>query len=197
MTTTVTPPHAFAPNGPEIYAAFNTMLALETRWVPSVSGAGRAGSHPYVPYPLGRFMLGMRAAKMYFIPFDHERAEPRRFLDVGCGTGTKSMLAAQMNWYADGLDFVPEYVAAARELMNTQVESKVYEADAMKFDRYGDYDVCYMYRPLVSDESMAALVSVVCDQIRDGSILFIPTYDPTDERLEKYEEDLGLWVVRK
>lgn len=39
---------------------------------------------------------------------------PGRALDLGCGTGTNIRYLLQRGWQADGMDFVPQAVAAAR-----------------------------------------------------------------------------------
>lgn len=185
-------PTAFSWSGPEIYAAYSTMLALETRWVPAVSGQGRERSNPYIAYPLGKFLLGMRAARMYFAHADVNRIEPRSFLDVGCGVGTKVMLASQMGWAADGLDFVPEFVSAARELL-TQQHSTIDLVDALDYQHYGGYDLIYAYNPL-HDEHMHELVDEICDQTAPGTMLYLPTYEPRSDRLSEYDAAIGLWL---
>jgi trans-aconitate methyltransferase len=97
-------------------------------------------------------------------------AQPR-FLDVGCGIGTKVLLAQQMNFEADGLDFVPEYCEAARELCGSL--STIHDADAREFDKYGDYDLIYAYRPLVEEAETAWLTGWIAEQLKPGSLMFL------------------------
>lgn len=190
MTTTSDGVAVFEESGPELYAAFNTMLRLEKRWIPQVSGKGREHSFPYVPYPLGLFFSALQTARTHFMQFDQERTEPRRFLDVGCGIGTKVVLACQLGWSGDGLDFVPEYVEAARELVTNG--SRIFQANALQFGEYESYDLVYAYRPLMTDERMAELVAYICDNTRPGTLLYLPTYEADNDKLAEFGKHI--WV---
>jgi SAM-dependent methyltransferase len=173
--------------GGELSALHNTMCALETRWIPAVSGEGRGGSHPAVSYPIGLFMRGMQLARDHFSEAEHQP----RFLDAGCGIGTKVALASQLNWQADGLDFVPEYCSAARELCGPA--SVIYETDARDFDQYGDYDLVYCYRCLVDEQACAQLAEQVAEQLKPGAMMFLAWWPYLETPLLKcYEE--ALWV---
>lgn len=43
------------------------------------------------------------------------RLRPGRALDLGCGMGRASIFLAQRGWQCDGVDFVPQAIAVARE----------------------------------------------------------------------------------
>jgi SAM-dependent methyltransferase len=127
-----------------IYAAYLTMSVLERRWVPQVDGKGREGSYPYIPLPLAQFLAGMETARAHFAEIDKHRAHPRRFLDAGCGIGTKLSLASNLGWDVTGLEFVPEYIEAAWELCSN---AALLNVDVREFKEWRKFDLIYTYRP--------------------------------------------------
>ncbi len=73
-----------------------------------------------------------------------------RFLDVGCGIGTKLLLARFLGWGdVTGIELRPEYGEVARRLCP---EADVFVADAFEWDGYGEFDVVFMYRPCIPDD---------------------------------------------
>ncbi|MEL6466885.1 MAG: class I SAM-dependent methyltransferase [Pseudomonadota bacterium] len=106
------------------------------------------------------------------------RADTARFLDIGCGGGTKVFAASHFFPICDGLDYDPAYVAAGQRtlnLLNTK-RCSIFEADGITFDGYDAYDVIYFYRPLRDDEMLAKLERRVFDTARPGTVV-IALYD--------------------
>lgn len=99
-----------------------------------------------------------------------------RFLDVGCGGGVKVMLAAEIFHQADGLEYDPGYVAAAQAALRTinLRQSRVFEADALDFAGYGDYDVIYFYQPMNVAEQLQLLERRIVEGVPSGTILIAP-----------------------
>jgi len=100
------------------------------------------------------------------------------FLDVGCGTGEKPFLAYALGGFdaADGLEYDPKTVAVAEYLLHGAATKQPYPIrvfcqDALEFDRYGDYDVVYMWRPLRSAALMRQLIARIAAQIKVGAIV--------------------------
>jgi SAM-dependent methyltransferase len=91
----------------------------------------------WFPYPPADF-IAMLAEAM-------PAAQGPRFLDVGCGPGTKLRLArAMFSLDVAGLEIAPEMAAAARE-----AGLKVAENDARSWMGYGAADIIFMNRPVV------------------------------------------------
>ena len=185
----------------EVSALYNTMCGLESRWIPSVSGEGREGSHPAVSFPLWSFVRGIQRAEAYFI--EKRLGRMPRFLDVGCGIGTKVLLVQQWGWEADGLDFVPEYCEAARELCGAL--SAITCVDAREYDNYGTYDLVYAYRPLVDMDETMKLTIWMAEQLKPGALMFLAWWPEFDSSLlEKISDEIldrqlaisqgGLWM---
>jgi SAM-dependent methyltransferase len=111
------------------------------------------------------------------------------FLDVGCGTGEKPFLAYALGGFesADGLEYDPKPVAVAEYLLHAAATRQPYPIrvwchDALEFERYGDYDVVYMYRPLRPAALMRRLVARIAAQMKVGAILMDVLRAPTAMR---------------
>ncbi len=87
----------------------------------------------------------------------------RAVLDIGCGKGqAMRVLRSAPFRRVDGLELGPGLVRTARANLRGSAarRSEVFEADACTFDRYGDYDVLYMFNPFPGPvmEQVAAAV---------------------------------------
>ena len=72
------------------------------------------------------------------------------FLDVGCGPGNilwsaKTILNPKNT---HGIEYDSYYASIAEVLLSGMLGSKVFNMDALNFDRYEDYDVIYFYCPI-------------------------------------------------
>ena len=106
------------------------------------------------------------------------RSEGARFIDVGCGGGTKVFAATR--FFADcvGLEYDPAYVQAAERcfaLLNAGTCS-VIQGDALNYDGYDAFDVIYFYRPVKDIALLAQMEARIIAQARRGTIIIAP-YD--------------------
>ncbi|EAQ03169.1 hypothetical protein OB2597_13533 [Pseudooceanicola batsensis HTCC2597] len=129
-----------------------------------------------IPMPVYRYETLMLAA--YRILLAQGRTGTARFIDVGCGGGSKVFLASRYFAECHGLDYDRDYIAAAeRTLRTVRAESCfAFQADALVFDGYGDYDVIYFYRPMIDDRMLARLEDRVLSTARPGTVILAP-YD--------------------
>jgi len=92
----------------------------------------------------------------------------RKFLDVGCGPGTKMMLASHFyGMRADGIEIdAPMADAAARygPVMNMSA------LDVPK-GYYSEFDVIWLYRPFRDPALEAALEERILAEMKPGSVL--------------------------
>jgi SAM-dependent methyltransferase len=88
----------------------------------------------------------------------HLPGPPARVADLGCGTGTLSVLLADEGYAVDGVDFSPEMVDAAREKAagRAGVTFAVGDAGAPPFER-GAYDAVLCRHVLWALDQAAAL----------------------------------------
>ena len=99
-----------------------------------------------------------------------------RFVDVGCGGGSKLLLASRYFTRADGIEFDRGYVGSARRLVEAcrLPKSEVFEANALEFDQYDQYDVVYFYQPMKDPELLQELERIITSSVRPGTVLVAP-----------------------
>lgn len=99
-----------------------------------------------------------------------------RFLDVGCGGGSKVFAAAHGFAQCDGLEVDDRYLVSARATLSLLLpeRSQVIAGDALTFTGYHGYDVIYFYRPLKDNEELAKLEAQVFDCARPGTVVVAP-----------------------
>lgn len=129
-----------------------------------------------IPLSIQRFESLMLAA--YRLLVAQGRADTGRFLDVGCGGGTKVFAASRFFPHCDGLDYDPAYVAAGQRTLDLldAAGCRIFEANGITFDNYGTYDVIYFYRPLRDDRMLAKLEQQILNTARPGTVILAP-YD--------------------
>jgi len=150
--------------------------ALHTLALPSAEAMLNliADAHPDVALPATHFEALMHAA--YRICLAQGRDTPPRFLDVGCGGGTKIWAALHFFPKACGLENNPTQVkvgAAALAKLDTPA-SRIIEMDARKFTDYSKYDVIYFYRPLKDAVGLKEMEDQIMAQARPGTLLIAP-----------------------
>lgn len=93
-------------------------------------------------------------------------ARGKKFLDAGCGIGTKCLLATYYGFEPFGIEWIPEYAAQAGNF-----GVRVFQEDMREFTRWQDFDVIYLNHPFTTREREQAFESRMQEQISPGSIL--------------------------
>lgn len=135
---------------------------IESEPVPPVrSDDGGFSFYGWAPYDLGTFgqLVGIAA----------EVASGCRFVDAGCGIGTKCLAASAFGLPAHGIDRVPQYVEAARRY---GVSAEV--ADVRDWGRYGEFDIVYVSHPLRDVLVEAAFEEWLFGQMKPGAVFVSP-----------------------
>tara|TARA_Y100000034_G_scaffold129783_1_gene186909 strand:+ start:443 stop:1054 length:612 start_codon:yes stop_codon:yes gene_type:complete len=125
--------------------------------------------HRWVPFPCGSFVDACIEA--FYLSGGEVKA--KKFLDIGCGIGTKVMLADVL-FDAHGLELNEEYLRVA-DLIGCR---NVWQADAMEYVEYGDYDILYFYAPFREDILQNRFERHVYQHMSPGTIL-IPMHTMT------------------
>jgi SAM-dependent methyltransferase len=157
--------------------------------------AADLGCWPDIPTNVALFVAQAHLA--YRVLLAQRRDAPTRFIDIGCGGGTKVILGAQMFSRADGLEYDPAYAAAARRVMDLldARRCRIIEGDALVFDDYGAYDVLYMYRPIRDPDRLIELETRVLALARPGAVLIAP-YDSFAPRTKRpFQIGQGVFVL--
>ncbi len=147
----------------ELEAVHTFIFRLETRWLPEEQ-PDTTNHHAYDSLPFWLFLEGIRPAI--------ELASGKRFLDIGCGIGSKLAIMKQLGFDVAGIERFGPYAETARTLMDGQAE--IVHANALDLDVF-DADLVYMYRPMKSDEDEDRLEQHVRERVTAGTVLFFPT----------------------
>lgn len=144
------------------------------------------GRHNDIPLPFGHFARLMQLARRTALALG--RPTPLSFIDVGCGVGLKVLQATQVFEIAQGLEYdhtrVPVADGMIRHMRRTQ--DMVFQADALDFDGYGNYDVIYAYKPLSLLDLIIQMEERIVTQSRPGTVLVMP-YGEFEGRCENYD----------
>ena len=160
--------------------------------VPQAAGSAAHGCFADIPTRVSLFLEIAHLAYRLLLARCHDG--PMRFLDVGCGGGIKVALASGLFEIADGIEFDPGYAETARRtlpLMRAQ-GSRIFECDALGFDKYAQYDVIYLYRPMRDDDLLRQLEGHILAQVRPGTIILAPyqTIEAHGDRLRRIAESV-------
>lgn len=146
------------------------------------------GKHNDIPLPFAQFARLMQLARRAALALG--RPMPLSFLDVGCGVGLKVLQAAQVFEIAQGLEYDHTRVPVADAMIrhSRRDRDRVFQADALEFDGYANYDVIYAYKPLSIFDLIIQMEQRIVSQARPGTVLVMP-YGEFDSRYQDY--DLG------
>ncbi|MGB3278032.1 MAG: class I SAM-dependent methyltransferase, partial [Pseudorhodobacter sp.] len=130
----------------------------------------------YTDIPLGGTNFMAHAHAAYRVALAQKRDPKLRFIDVGCGGGMMVLLATEFFDRAEGYDYDPAYVAAAKRLMDQcGAEScRVFEDNALSFESYDAYDIIYFYQPMQDTDGLETLEARIAQTARPGTILIAP-----------------------
>jgi len=152
----------------------------------------------YRPYPLGAFGAMLDVAVEEWNK-DHEGHIRPRFLEVGCGPGTKLVLADEVfHLLAYGFDVSPKYVQAASELVGARDDTAaIWTQDVRAFDKWHVYDIIFLNRPLRDYQDELRLELEVFGQMEVGSILILGNGLSTPDSWVKLATGVAAAVYKK
>ncbi|WP_108263175.1 class I SAM-dependent methyltransferase [Mangrovicoccus ximenensis] len=138
------------------------------------AGAHEHGCFPDIPLAQSLFLREVHAAKRCLAVL--KPGERTRFLDVGCGAGLKVISAAPYFDRCAGLEYDPGYAALAAQLFRALPHDRcrAIQGDALAWERYGDHDVIYFFRPMRDDALLAQMERRIAAQVPPGTLLIAP-----------------------
>ena len=117
-----------------------------------------------------------------------------RFLDVGCGIGNILMVAEQYGFDVFGFERDEASCRFALEIMG---KDQVEQEDAWEFDRYGDFDVVYFFRPCPEAGPQSKLEKMIEEKIKPGAILIanlrLGKSVDEDRRFTRLHDTFPIW----
>jgi uncharacterized UPF0146 family protein len=124
--------------------------------------------HPNASFSLLKFITNLRLIRRRY-------KETPRFLDVGCGFGSKVWIAQMLGFDAYGVEINPKYAAVASECVGAH---RIFCQDAVCFTSYDKYEVIYFYNPMPTAELESAILKIA----KKGTVIYHATdlqSDPT------------------
>lgn len=148
------------------YALDNLITHLEKAWYPLLDYDVTADNefNGPTPYPVSLFLEQEYVARSLL-------GLGRKFLDVGCGIGTKLLLMDYIGWSVTGLERIPEFAETASKMCP---DADVLTIDAFDYLGYADHDFIYTYKPIRDNEKMAELLDFIVDGAKKGALFFLP-----------------------
>jgi SAM-dependent methyltransferase len=121
----------------------------------------------YVPYSHLRFYKALK--ELVEAKNDSNPVKDVKFLELGCGLGTKLYIASQ--WVGcgkvDGIEINPTYAEIARNMVAKR--GTVHCMNVKEFKQYGDYDIIYTYGEVREDNNHT--INLVKEAMKPGAIL--------------------------
>ena len=151
----------------DLLTALNVVLGgLEEDLIPDE----RPGDTKFFDYhllPVAEWGNSMEVARRALVDARRYWTGEERFLDVGCGIGSKLRLASAIGWKVSGIERWEPYANVAR-----RAGFDVQTVEASDYLSYFDFDLVYMYRLCVDIEAEEELVRLIVDRMAPGTLLF-------------------------
>lgn len=142
----------------------------------------KGDNYAFVPFPCGAF-VDLITEAFSILGSDTSK----KFLDIGCGIGTKVILACPL-FDSYGIEYDEKYCEKAKSLGINRVGL----VDAMLFDKYDQFDLLYYYRPMHDSVKYREFESKVHAEMKPGALV-APMHTEYDwdncedmERLSKF-----------
>lgn len=156
--------------------AYETMLQVLPTEVTEKKRA--VGEFDYIPFNNDMFLEQLDATKS-MIYGGRERPQARlHFVDVGCGVGSKVILAQDYFSRCSGIEITPTYAEVATTLLAACMRSRytgavqggIIEGDARTID-YRLFDVIYFYCPMADSDKQFVLEEQIVKTAKVGAYI--------------------------
>lgn len=142
--------------------------------------------YKFIPFPCGSFVDLILDA---FVILGQDRS--KKFLDIGCGMGSKVWLAAPI-FDAYGIDYNEDYIRKSNQLGCNRVGL----ANAFNFDKYHEFDVLYYYRPIEEEKLYLQFEELVHKSMKPGALV-APMHNEYNWESASDMEQMGKFLFRK
>ena len=159
----------------KLVEAFEIMVAGDTK--ESKDARYKLGEYPYIALAPSRFEDQLKIVAGMF-----DREHDITFVDVGCGLGTKLVLARHTAGirYVVGIEKHPKYVRLAKKLLRGS-GAVIIKGDALDMD-YGQYDIIYFYCPLRDHLKQQTLEARIIETMKPGAFVMAHLKQSGNER---------------
>jgi len=136
------------------------------------------GAYPFIPLPFSIFCAHLSQAKEVFQD-SHGTIPIIKFLDIGCGPGTKILLAREMGFDSWGLEINEQHKTSAEKLY---IGGRIIWQDGRKFSGYNNFDILYFYRPMFDSKLQAKLQKQIYGTMRVGAVIIAELKQPCSRK---------------
>lgn len=167
--------------------AFNKLERRLERLV-SLQNNHSPGAYKFIPFNSGRFKLILEEAirqALIIQPEAGKNYKSIKFLDVGCGIGTKLFLAQTLTPLLDvyGLEISKDYAKIASDLTREDwldgPNPNIIVADALTFPDYSKFDIIYFFCPLQDETLENKLEAKIAADCKPGCVV-MAVYNPSN-----------------
>lgn len=111
-----------------------------------------------------------------------------KFIDIGCGFGTKVSIAKSLGLEADGLEINKKTAKIAKLLK----AGKIHIGNCVTWKHFGDYDILHYYTPLHDYEKGTKFEKNLFNSIKPGAVVV-----SCGQMLNSYDMPTGIVQVNK
>ena len=163
-----------------IVADFEKYLAADTN--ATMNARNKAGEYHFIPLDLDKFREQLERGRIAAMMNRGKTKDPLKFIDVGCGVGTKVLAAQSLSDYdygtihAYGIEKEARYVGVARGLLSAafdgeeKAKERIILGNALRYD-YSPFDIIYFYRPLCNPDLQLKLEERILSTSKKGTII--------------------------
>lgn len=170
----------------EIRDVLRTATELDYEMSVHPGGRDNPDCTPWMPFPMFDF-IALTAEAL-------QETRGDRFLEVGCGPGTRMLLAREIY----GFDVTGIERTAAYAERGHQLGLKIEVADAMAWKGYGNFDLVWFNRPFRDRSLQRQLEAKIWDALSPGAVVMCANLENPPPSswilvLDDWEIRRGIW----
>lgn len=143
----------------------------------------------WVPFPCNVF-ADIVVEAWLILGSDETRSQ--KFIDIGCGIGTKVLLAQSL-FDACGFDIVSEHLDIARMLGCRNV----FQDDARTYRDYAQYDFIFFYAPFFGDSELERTFEETVHYLMKPGAIIAPMHSVMEWDKLPWMKPVGRYLLRK
>lgn len=179
-----------------LFGVINRFIGYFTRQTVPRTGNDTTREYPFVAMDTRQAYEQLAAARCFLMEKGLFRPG-LKCIDIGCGIGNILLFAEMLEFSVFGIEKDPASLTIARGLLEPE---QVAATDIWEFDRVGDFDVIYYFRPFCEKGMQIRFERWVEEQCRPGAILIanrkMDDAIDADPRFLKIHETLPIWWKR-
>ena len=150
-----------------LFGVINRFIGYFTRQAVPKTSNDITSEYPFVAMDTRQAYEQIRLARRCLLK-NRSHQLPLSFLDIGCGIGNILLLAELMDFEVFGIEKDSASLSIARGLVG---EKSVSRQDIGNYNKIGEFDVVYYFRPFCEKTRQLAFERRIEDSLKPGAIL--------------------------